>query len=171
VEVADNKPDNINLSVLAKTSPNSWSERQLDERQVTFNKDKDKQGPISLAVVATMKIEAEKKEAEAKETKEEAKTNPSSESQKEARLAVFGDSDFATNRYYNLSGNGNLFLNTVNWLTEEADLISIQPRTSSPHTINLSPSQARLLFFVSVIILPLIVLITGISVWLRRRAL
>jgi len=84
---------------------------------------------------------------------------------------VFGDSDFAANRYYNTSGNGNFFLNTVNWLTEEADLISIQPRTSSPRTIQLGPSQGRLLFFVSVILLPLGVLILGIFVWLRRRSL
>ena len=90
--------------------------------------------------------------------------------EKEGRLAVFGDSDFASNAYYNLSGNGNFFLNTVNWLTEEADLISIQPKTSSPRTIQLTPSQGRMIFFTSIIILPLIVLITGISVWVRRRA-
>ncbi|MEE9390727.1 MAG: hypothetical protein V3U91_05735, partial [Candidatus Aminicenantaceae bacterium] len=87
------------------------------------------------------------------------------------RLAVFGDSDFASNRYYNFAGNGNFFLNTVNWLTEEADLISIQPKTSSPRTINLTPSQGRMIFFVSIIILPLLVLITGIFVWVRRRSL
>jgi ABC-type uncharacterized transport system involved in gliding motility auxiliary subunit len=84
---------------------------------------------------------------------------------------VIGDSDFATNRYIGLSGNGNFFLNTANWLTEEADLISIQPRTSSPRTIQLSPAQGRLLFFVSVILLPLALLIVGVTVWLRRRAL
>ncbi|MDW3229892.1 MAG: hypothetical protein PHQ48_08655, partial [Acidobacteriota bacterium] len=93
---------------------------------------------------------------------------PSSE---EARLAVFGDSDFITNKYYNLSGNGNLFLNTVNWLTKEADLISIQPRTSVPRTVQLTPSQGRLLMFISIILLPLAILITGLSIWLRRRRL
>ncbi len=174
IDIAEKKPDNISLTVLAKTSPNSWSERQLNERQVKFDKDKDKQGPIPLAAVATIKIEEGEKEEEKKEEESkttEGKSSSSSESKKEARLAVFGDSDFTTNRYFNLSGNGNFFLNTINWLTEEADLISIQPRTSSPRTIHLSPSQARLIFFVSVIILPLFVLITGISVWLRRRSL
>lgn len=173
VDVAEEKPDNITLTVLAKTSPNSWSERQLKEPKVTFDKDKDKQGPCPLAVVGTIKIEEEKKEAEEKEKEEtdQPEKTASGEAKKEARLAVFGDSDFITNRYLNLSGNANFFLNTVNWLTEEADLISIQPRTSSPRTIQLAPSQARLIFFTSVIILPLIVLITGISVWVRRRAL
>lgn len=153
VDTTEEKPEGISVEVLAKSSQNSWSERQLDQMEVSFNKDTDKSGPISLAVVATI------------EPKEESKSKP------KGRLAVFGDSDFVTNRYYNLSGNGNFFLNTVNWLTEEEDLISIQPKTSSPRTIQLTPSQGRLIFFVSLIILPLVVLITGISVWLRKRSL
>jgi len=167
VDVAEPKPEGVNVNLLGKTSPNSWSERQLDQKQVTFDKDKDKQGPISLAAVITVKPKEEMKKAEEKpaEKKEPEKKEP------EGRLAVFGDSDFISNRYYNLSGNGNLFLNTVNWLTEEADLISIQPKTSAPRTIQLTPSQGRLIFFVSVVILPLVILILGVSVWVRRRSL
>jgi ABC-type uncharacterized transport system involved in gliding motility auxiliary subunit len=193
VEPADPKPEGISMSILGKTSPNSWSERQLDQKQVTFDKDKDKQGPLSLAAVGTIEVKpTEKKESpseqkgenaeltkaenpkteeeqEAAGTKEDEPT--AAEAKKEGRLAVFGDSDFASNRYFNLSGNGNFFLNTVNWLTEESDLISIQPRTSSPRTVQFTPSQGRMIFFVSVIILPLVVLILGISVWIRRKSL
>ncbi len=161
------KPDGAVLTPIARTSPNSWSERQLDEKNVKFDKDKDKQGPATVALVATFKAaEVPAAEAAVEEKHGEKKASPS-----EGRLAVFGDSDFAANRYYGLSGNGNFFLNTVNWLTEESDLVSIQPRTSSPRTIQLSPSQGRLLFFVSVIILPLVVILLGASVWLRRRSL
>jgi hypothetical protein len=35
----------------------------------------------------------------------------------------------------------------------------------------LTPSQSKMIFFVAIIFLPLAVLITGISVWVRRRAL
>ena len=112
----------------------------------------------------------EKKPEEAKEAKPEEKKEESAV-KKQGRLAVFGDSDFASNRYYNTQGNGNFFLNTVNWLTEEADLISIQPKTSSPRTIHMTAAQGRMLFFVSIVILPLIVLVAGISVWVRRRSL
>lgn len=168
VEIAETKPEGMTLTSIAKTSPNSWSERQLDQKEVSFDKNKDKQGPISLAVVGTKKIT---ETTEAKSTSEPGSKESSQPQSKEARLAVFGDSDFITNRYYNLSGNGNLFLNTVNWLTEESDLISIQPRTQSPRTIQLTPSQGRLLMFISIILLPLIVLITGLTIWLRRRSL
>jgi len=191
VEKAEEEPEGVSTQVLAKTSQNSWSERQIREQQVTFDKEKDKAGPVSLAVVATIDYKEESAEdkvaatdaAEEKKAEEEGKKaeDEKSEEKKEAdtsvekpkskgRMVVFGDSDFVTNRYYFLSGNGNLFLNTVNWLTEEADLISILPKTSSPKTIQLTPSQGRMLFWVSLVILPLAVLITGISVWVRRRS-
>lgn len=166
VEIADTKPEGLVLTTIAKTSPNSWSERQLEKKEVTFDRDKDKQGPITLAVVGNKTISEETK-SESQENKPE---NQQKE-KKELRLAVFGDSDFITNRYYNLSGNGNLFLNTVNWLTEESDLISIQPRTRTPRTISLTPNQGRFLMFLSVILLPLAVLAAGLFIWLRRRSL
>jgi ABC-type uncharacterized transport system involved in gliding motility auxiliary subunit len=168
VEIGDTKPEGMTLTEIAKTSPNSWSERQLNQKEVSFDKDKDKAGPISIAVVGTLKItdSSSQKTGTQQETKE-----TSSPSTKEARLAVFGDSDFISNRYYNLSGNGNLFLNTVNWLTEEPDLISIQPKTQSPRTIQLTPGQGRSLMFISIILLPLAVLIAGLTIWLKRRSL
>lgn len=177
IGTTEEKPEGVSTEVLAKSSSNSWAERQLDQKEVSFDKEKDKAGPIPLAAVATVKyMEEEKEEKEKEEEKEEQERSEEekteeSQPKREGRLAVFGDSDFASNTYYNLSGNGNFFLNTVNWLTEEADLISIQPRTSSPRTIQMTPSQGRMIFFVSLIILPLIVLVTGISIWVRRRAL
>jgi len=178
VNETEEKPEGISTTILAKTSTNSWSERQLNQQEVTFDSEKDVAGPVSLASVVTVQPREEEKEEPSEAEEEpaaeetEAKSEETEETPKpEGRLAVFGDSDFATNRYYNLSGNGNLFLNAVNWLAEEADLISIQARTASPRLIQLTATQGRILFFVSVIILPLIILVTGISVWVRRRSL
>lgn len=168
VEIAKTKPDGMTLTAIAKTSPNSWSERQLDQKEISFDKNRDKQGPISLAVVGIKKM-TETPASKSSSESQPKETSPSLA--KEARLAVFGDSDFITNRYYNLSGNGNLFLNTVNWLTEESDLISIQAKTQSPRAIQLTPSQGRFLMFISIILLPLVVLIVGLTIWLRRRSL
>ncbi|MGZ5438481.1 MAG: GldG family protein [Candidatus Aminicenantales bacterium] len=176
VEISDTKPEGATLTELAKTSPNSWSERELDQKEVKFDAAKDRQGPIGLAAVASFKTktvagapaQAPTKPGEPAPAETAAKAE---DSEKEARLAVIGDSDFAKNRYYGLSGNGNFFLNVVNWLTEESDLIAIQPKTQTPRTIQLTPSQGRLMFLVSVVILPLAVLLLGISVWARRKSL
>jgi len=176
VEIGETKPEGATLTALAKTSPNSWSERQLDQKEVKFTPDKDKQGPVSLAVVSSFKAKAGAPSPAPTEAKpgqpapSEAAAKPEA-GEKEARMAVVGDSDFAKNRYFGVSGNGNFFLNIANWLTEEADLIAIQPKTQTPRTIQLTPSQGRLLFLVSVFILPLAVLLLGLSVWLRRRSL
>ena len=47
-----------------------------------------------------------------------------------SRIAVVGDSDFATNSFFHIMGNGTLFLNTVNYLAAQESLIGIQPRTA-----------------------------------------
>jgi ABC-type uncharacterized transport system involved in gliding motility auxiliary subunit len=168
VEIGETKPEGATLTELAKTSPNSWAEHELNQKEVKFDPAKDKQGPIGLAAVETLKIQAA---AAAKPGETAAPEAPKPAAEKEARLAVIGDADFAENRYFSLSGNGNFFLNVANWLTEESDLISIQPKTQAPRTIQLTASQGRLLFLVSVVILPLAVLLLGISVWVRRRSL
>lgn len=175
VELAETKPEGATVTALAKTSPNSWSERELDQKEVKFTPVKDKQGPIGLAAVSSFKIKAAESRpaptgSEPASPAAEAASQPGA-IEKEARLAVVGDSDFVKNRYYGLSGNGNFFLNIANWLTEEADLIAIQPKTQTPRTIQLTPSQGRLLFLASIVILPLAVLLLGISVWVRRRSL
>lgn len=181
VEISDNRPEGLTLKSLARTSANSWAEKQLDKPEVTFDQGQDRQGPISLVVVGNMKVEKQGETSEQKKDDEAEKEEPS-EAKKgnsgensglsvEARFAVFGDSDFITNKYYNLSGNGNFFLNTVNWLTEEADLISIQPRTRTPRSISLTPSQGRFLMLLSVVLLPLAVLVVGLIIWHRRRSL
>jgi ABC-type uncharacterized transport system involved in gliding motility auxiliary subunit len=179
VEPADQKPEGAVVSPLGKTSPNSWAEMNLEEelklKRVSLEKDRDRQGPITLGVTVTLPARDEPKGAEPPKPGDAQgpdSANPKPDGpKKEARLAVFGDSEFAANQYFNLSGNGNLFLNALNWLTEESDLISILPKTSSPRTLQLTPSQGRLIFFFSVLILPLAVLVLGVSVWLRRRSL
>ena len=163
VDVIDPKPEGVASSlVLGKTSENAYTKKHfvmkkgLTVKDLAFDAKADKKGPIPLAAVVTLRP---------KTSADPGKTAP------EGRLAVFGDSDFASNRYTAEGGNGNLFLNVANWLTEESDLISISPKTSSPRGLQLSPSQGKLIFWVSVVFLPLLVLGLGISIWLKRRAL
>jgi ABC-type uncharacterized transport system involved in gliding motility auxiliary subunit len=179
VEVGEIKPEGATVTILARTSPNSWSERQLDQKEVKFDAGKDQQGPIGLAAVSVFKTKppapeakpAEEAPAAAEgqaESKPEAKTEGA---EKEARIAVVGDSDFFKNRYYGLSGNGNFFLNIVNWLTEESDLISIQPKTQAPRTLQLSPVRMSTLRLIILYLLPFGVLALGLFIWVRRKSL
>ena len=171
VDIAETKPEGATLTALAKTSPKSWSERELDQKEVKYTDGKDKLGPVNLVVASSFKTKApEPSPPPAAAKPDEPATAKPETAEKEARVAVVGDSDFVKNRYYGLSGNGNFFLNIANWLTEEADLISIQPKTQTPRTIQMTPSQGRLLFLASVFVLPLAVLLAGLWIWLRRRS-
>src|SRR5919204_421660 len=71
---------------------------------------------------------------------------------KKARLVVFGDSDFASNNYLNLSGNRDLFLNTVSWLAEEENLIAIRPKESGQFFSPVTANQQQLIFWLSMLV-------------------
>ena len=183
VEAGDIKPDGATVTVLAKTSPGeaqagqpiSWAERELDQKEVKFNPAKDRKGPIGLAAISSFRAKqvapAAKPEARPGEAPPELKPAAKPEDEKEARIAVIGSSAFVNNRYYSYSGNGNFFLNAVNWLTEEADLIAIQPKTQAPQTLDLTPVRMSLIKLVVLYLMPLVVLGLGLMIWIRRRSL
>ena len=45
-----------------------------------------------------------------------------------SRFVTIGDSDFAANNAVRIQGNQDLFLNTINWLAQQENLISIRPK-------------------------------------------
>jgi len=70
ISVAEETPEGMTANILAKTSPNSWAERDLTVSEVAFDKDKDVAGPISIAAVVTVEQKEEEKEEKAAEEKE-----------------------------------------------------------------------------------------------------
>jgi ABC-type uncharacterized transport system involved in gliding motility auxiliary subunit len=57
----------------------------------------------------------------------------------------------------------------LNWLSSDADLISIRPKEPEDRRLNISQRQMSLVFYESVIAIPLLVVAMGLSVWWRRR--
>ena len=86
-----------------------------------------------------------------------------------SRIAVVGDSDFATNSFFHILGNGNLFLNTVHYLAAQENLIGIEPRTYDQPRINLTNRQMKGTLFISVVLLPALLAVVGIAVWWKQR--
>jgi gliding motility-associatede transport system auxiliary component len=87
----------------------------------------------------------------------------------QTRLVVLGDSDFATNAFLGTAGNEDLFLNMVNWLAQQENLISVRPRDPQDRRITLTAGQDRFVFWLTVLIIPAIVIGAGIQAWWRRR--
>ena len=88
---------------------------------------------------------------------------------KRSRIVVVGDSDFATNSFFHIMGNGKLFLNTVNYLASKENLIGVEPRTFDKPRVNLTNRQMKGTFFLSVVLIPLLLAVIGTAVWWRQR--
>jgi ABC-type uncharacterized transport system involved in gliding motility auxiliary subunit len=138
------------LVELVLTSQQSWAETSLEgiaegTAQIQFDDGQDVPGPVPLAVAAE-KLE------------------------NQARLAVYGDSDFAMDVNFPAYANGDLMINTVDWAVGQEDLISLTPKNQTPRM--LVPPQAmimNLIFLGMVIILPGLALLGGIIVFMKRR--
>lgn len=89
--------------------------------------------------------------------------------EKLTRLIVIGDSDFTSNLNFGNGGNGDLFLNSVNWLAEEEHLISIRPKPASFRRLLVTNNQLRFIRYSSLGLLPLLSLLLGGIIWWRKR--
>ncbi len=85
------------------------------------------------------------------------------------RFVVVGTSTWVDNNALGLSGNRDLFMNMVNWLSSDEDLISIRPKDPEDRRLNMNQRQSTLMFFGSVIGIPALMFLAGFSVWWRRR--
>jgi ABC-type uncharacterized transport system involved in gliding motility auxiliary subunit len=151
---------------LVETSPNSWAETDIKtlntSGQVLRELDKgDKAGPVSLA--AAVSSPATDVPAPAAGAKPENTNKP------ETRIVVFGDSDFASNGWLGIPGNRDLFMNTVNWLAQQENLISIRPREPGDQKLTLTADQQQWIFWATVFIIPGLILLSGVHAWWRRR--
>jgi len=88
---------------------------------------------------------------------------------KNLRLAVIGDSDFASNEHYNDANNSDLFLNTVSWLANETSLISIRRSVQPFRRLVVTEIQQNFIQYSSVALIPILVVITAGVIWWRRR--
>jgi ABC-type uncharacterized transport system involved in gliding motility auxiliary subunit len=146
-----------------ETSPRSWAEADLKPSgQVEMNADAgDKPGPVSIGVAVTAPI-PEPPGAAPKPPDQQA-------ARPESRLTVIGDSDFPANFALGIQGNRDLFLNAVNWLAQQENLISIRPREAGDRRITLTAETTRWIMLMSIFVVPAAVFGTGVYAWWRRR--
>lgn len=86
-----------------------------------------------------------------------------------ASIAVFGDADFASNRYYGEASNADLFLNAANYLLRDEALIAVRPKQEVFRPLALTAPEFNLVRYVSWFLLPAAVVAAGLVVWRFRR--
>jgi len=147
-----------------ETSPRSWAETDvngvLNSKPVEFNEGKDKKGPISIGAA----VSAPMTSTDAPKPDQNAEA-----SRPETRMVAIGDSDFAANSGLGIQGNRDLFLNTVGWLSQQENLISIRPKEADDRRITLTAAQQVNINWLSLLVIPGLVFGAGVYSWWRRR--
>jgi gliding motility-associatede transport system auxiliary component len=166
--------EGVSAQDLVKTSPASWAESDLTLKPpVQFDEGKDKKGPISLAAVATVSVKSEPSPAPSATPAAGASPSPSpAESpKKEGRIVAVGDSDFASNTLLGFRplGNRDFFLNSVAWLAQEIDLISIRPKEPEDQRLVLTREQQQNVAILALLLIPGLFIVLGIREWWSRR--
>ncbi len=155
------KPAGTTIDVLASTGASAFGETDLAgvlEGRTQLEPDRDLSGPLGVAAVAKKEI-----------APSPARNGASGGEKRHGRIVVFGDSDFASNAYLDLSGNRDLILNALGWLAEEEDLIAVRPKDPVSQPVVLNMRQGRVVFWLPVVVLPAMVGCAGALVLLRRR--
>ena len=153
---------NTYVMPLANSSKRSYGETTRDRAEFTAGKDME--GPLTIMAVVSRRLDVHDigDDSAPKEGKEEG-------GKRRSRIVVVGDADFATNSFFHIMGNGKLFLNTINFLAAQENLIGIEPRTFDLPRVNLTNRQMKGTFFLSVIFIPALLALIGTIVWWRQR--
>jgi len=137
--------DKTTVTKLFATSDNSFATSDLSSGTIKIDPKKDKKGPLTLAAAGSFSGSAS------------------------GRFVVVGSSLWCGNNYIRFNGNRDLFLNMINWLTADEDLISIRPKAPEDRPLNATPQKVNMLFWLSVVIFPLGVVAFGMVTWWKRR--
>ena len=137
------KPYTLSLSIKGKLSPTSLKEPLSSESSQSFDD-----------IKKTKDITADVKDISASDVKE-------------FKAIVFGDSDFLAGKNF-FSANRDVALNSVSYLLDEGDLVSIRPKR-----VKTTPFQITSLRFNTVVLsglfLPVLLFCFSVWFWYRRR--
>lgn len=135
--------DKTTVDKLFSTGDNSYATTNLSSGRITIDPKKDKKGPLLLAAAGTYN--------------------------KNGRFVIVGTSTWVGNSLIRFNGNRDLFLNMMNWLSADEDLISIRPKEPANQPLNVTQQRATTMFWLSVVFFPLAVVGMGLGTWWKRR--
>ena len=154
----EDMPTWMQYKPIGHTTPASWLETNPED--VSFDVGEDISGQFDI--VAAM-------EAGGTLSGQPLNLPPEKGEDTLAKLVVFGDSDFARNKFFFSSDNSNLLLNSVNWLAGDYNLIAIREPFFASRPIIVNSRERDFIKWSSWFAPPLIMLIIGVAVWWRRR--
>jgi ABC-type uncharacterized transport system involved in gliding motility auxiliary subunit len=137
-----------NVEKLFSTSDTAIATNKLSSNEVNPEDPSNKKGPFVLGAAGTYNT---------------GKPNDP------GRFVVIGTSGFLNNGMLHFQANPDLALNSVNWLASDEDLISIRPKPPEDRRLNVTQRQMNAFGYIVIIAIPLIIILGGISIFLKRR--
>ncbi|HUR49112.1 MAG TPA: Gldg family protein [Acidimicrobiales bacterium] len=157
VTAADDVAAGISAEVLASSSAASFLDRQpaagepgADGFSPRFDQGVDISGPVPLVAATDA---SERIDGKVRRT----------------RIILAGDFDWATNAFLGEGGNSRLFVQAVDWLTLDEDLVSVTTNLAAYRPLELSPARLTLARGILAGAVPVFFLLSGAAVWLARR--
>jgi len=150
-EVGKEYKAGVTTDALCETSDASFGVADFNPKmhQVSYRAGKDYKGPLTVALSGSLSGEVEKKT--------------------EGRFIALGTSMLPANAFLGFQANRDLFMNMVNWLSADVDMISIRPKPPESQHLTMNAAQMSRLFWLGVIGLPLLIILAGTLVWWERR--
>jgi ABC-type uncharacterized transport system involved in gliding motility auxiliary subunit len=157
---------------LVETARAAWGETDFTGTSPEYDEGKDTAGPVSLGAVATVTVAAPSPSPDPSPSPAASPSaTPTPEPpKKEGRVIAFGDADFGSNTFFAIQGNRDLLLNSVAWLAEDPDLITIRPKDPEDQRLFLTGRQKWLVYGVALVLWPLLFFVLGVVVWWIRRS-
>jgi len=141
---------------LLTTLEHSWTERGEIEGNIRFDSTLDERaGPLDIGVALTRTPASDTDGVEADTGNQ--------------RVIVTGDGDFLSNTYLGNPGNLELGLNMVRWLSHDDATIEIRVKSAPDTSLVLGKVAQGVIAIGFLVGIPLLLLLSGIFIWLRRR--
>ena len=161
----------VQVTPIVNSSRRSFSETSQD--RISFEREIDLPGPRTLMLAANRRPLDEDDAQLLKDLIRSPEQQFRSEDVKavteHSRVIIVGDSDFATNSFFHVLGNGQLFLNAISYLAAQENLIGIKPALRELPRFNLTNRQMKGTFFTALFLVPSLLFLIGTAVWWRQR--
>lgn len=136
---------------LAMTSSKFWGETDPDNERMVFNRETDLPGPLSLAVAV-----------------EAGQPGGVDVDLGLTRLVVVGTASYVDNSTLT-GGNLDFFMSGLNWLLKREQLLDVSPKVPTEFRLDMTAGQVKAVSALTIMGLPFVVGVLGVTVWLRRR--
>lgn len=138
--------DHTTVEKLFSSGESSFATVNLASNEIKQSAN-DKKGPLPMGAAGTYNGSGEK-----------------------GRFVVIGSSGWCANSFLPFNGNRDLFMNIYNWLSSDEDLISIRPKETTDRRLNMNARQVSMVMYITLLLIPLFIILSGVSVWWKRRS-